>query len=443
MQPDVRGPGLPLLLRPVVQGEDGARLDRLAALVRRREGDAAVEQGAQRLDVDRRAAEQAELRVDAAGVPEHRVGPDQRGEVPPDRDPQIDRGGLGVQADLDHLADLELPIEDRIAGLDRAQVGRLEDQKQVAGADRRLRGFTLQQGEGRPRLRRGARVPRVRKADAAREQALQGLHLQTGVEEVAHVEGDAAGVPEPGVLAHQFVVRVVNDDLDGQGRIVFGQGVVQHLADGDTAVDHRRAAVQRAETVGLEHELAVPFVALFDGRFVQAFEAEGRRAAARTEGDVVPRDQGVQAGDPANADLGAHDPEAYAVVQVRLHFLLEGRVDDHLREVVGRADIVHEARLEALEEDLGLAGLEPVGGLEGDGDRGSLIADRRERQPAADQGRAERDQPHDRYSTVPLVLDPWKAGLGRLFSIRVTHGPGPPPVSPKSVAGRTTWPRRS
>src|SRR5262249_29544692 len=103
-------PREPLLLRLVVEQEDGAILGRQALGTRSCEDDAAGDERAKRVDVDVDALEEARLDVDAAGVPELRSHPYQARI--PRLDQHVDVRGAAVPAEPGpaHHADLDATV---------------------------------------------------------------------------------------------------------------------------------------------------------------------------------------------------------------------------------------------------------------------------------------------------------------------------------------------
>src|SRR3954469_19544726 len=118
-QPDPRQPGEPLLLRLVVQEEDGAGPDARRPLARRGELDAAGGDRAQRFDVHLDALEQPSMHVDAAGIPKGGALAHETRVALVDEHVYVGRGRIRCEVDVLHYADLYASVMHRRVGADR------------------------------------------------------------------------------------------------------------------------------------------------------------------------------------------------------------------------------------------------------------------------------------------------------------------------------------
>src|SRR5206468_4849310 len=104
------------------------------------------------------------------------------------------------------------------------------------------------------------------------------------------------------------VVGRVDEDLEIDGLAVAGQVIRNRLAGLQAAIVDRRADPQRAEVCGLEHELAARLPAGDDRRDLERGEPTFLpRGLPDLEADVVTREQGAEAGDPAQRDARFDD----------------------------------------------------------------------------------------------------------------------------------------
>ena len=96
----------------------------------------------------------------------------------------------------------------------------------------------------------------------------------------------------------------IDQHVDGHALIAFADGVVVHLADRDFTVVDQRAAVERAQIVGVQvdHQLAGVQAVLRLG--IERGEVGLLLAAAGHHADIVAADQRIEAGDPGQRGLG-------------------------------------------------------------------------------------------------------------------------------------------
>jgi hypothetical protein len=84
--------------------------------------------------------------------------------------------------------------------------------------------------------------------------------------------------------------------------------------------------------------------------------------------DVGSTHQRPETTDATSGYPGPYHPELGVLNQIGRNLLLQFDGRNHIRDVLGNGDIFDQADLDILILDLGLAGLQPVAGLEGDRD---------------------------------------------------------------------------
>src|SRR6185503_3926701 len=134
--------------------------------------------------------------------------------------------------------------------------------------------------------------------------------------------------------------------------------------------------------------------------------ALGRRLA-RVAADVRPREQRAEARDLPAGDSRAHHPETRVLDQESLGGVAVdlGGHEDELA-VRGECQRFHRPHVHRLVLDLGLVDLDPLARDEGDGDRGTLVPHRFQREEAADDGGEDRHDPDELERARPgLALD--------------------------------------
>ena len=261
---------------------------------------------------------------------------------------------------------------------------------------------------------------------------------------------DAARVPEPARVAHQLVVRRVDEDREGEAAPVLVEGAAEHLADPEAAVVDRRALLDRAQVVGVQAEAAARHVRGHRRRLLQAGEAQGVLALARVEADVGARDQGAEAGHARGADARPDHPPAGALGHERLDLLPELGHGDDLLEVVAQPHVLDGADVDVLVAHLGLAGLEPLGGLEDDADRRPLLAQGGDGEPGRDGGGHQRHEPDDGEAAAAALDRGLLRAAARRDRRRRGRAGAKPELGrnlghsrrPRSAAGRS-WRRRA
>ena len=88
-------------------------------------------------------------------------------------------------------------------------------------------------------------------------------------------------------------------------------------------------------------------------------------------------------------------------------------------------DVLHQADIDVLELDLGLARLQTLGGLEVDGDGRAALGDRRVGEPTADQDGHDRNDPHDREAPAALLHRDFAEPVVRLCCVLIGHPSSP------------------
>ena len=254
-----------------------------------------------------------------------------------------------------------------------------------------------------------------------------------------HFYIDAARVPEARVLAHEPRVRVPDENLEGDTRTVRGHVVCGHPADLKLPVIHRRADIERSLPLRHQGEVAAFFPSLHDGRVLQPRKVTGRFAGSSgIDVDVGAGEDRAQARHRTGTHPGADDPEARVFGKKRIRFSDELGFHDHLGQILAEGDLLNQPDLHVLALDLGLAGLEPFGGIEGDRDLRAFFRNGLVDQPAADQNRHHRDEPHD----GDLALAGADDGLGQFRGIGFTRGIRihlGAPLRPRLNGGRSSW----
>ncbi len=290
--------------------------------------------------------------------------------------------------------------------------------------------------------RRGERdVVRRIEGHAAGQQRRQrlGAHIDA-IGADRHV--DAARVPEACLGGDIFVVGRVDEHRDVHRPAVGDQVGGRDLADLQAAVIDRIADAQRTELAGFQDEAPAGLVP-DRRRFVQATERAlvlGRLAGL--ELDVVARQQRVQSGHAAQGDARFHDPELGVLDHQARRVLGDLRPHQHLGIIRGQLHRRNQADAHVLVLDERLARLDAAGGLEFDGDGGSLAYDALDGNPDGNEAGKNRNQPDDREAHAPLAHDDrLRKCIDGGF---VSHGhPDAVGPSPRSTGDRTFLPRTS
>ncbi len=342
---------------------------------------------------------------------------------------QVGSGAAVVLAHVDRLDQADLHAVEHHRGapwIDTTDVVHLQLHAQTGLG----RVVVVVQAERLARIGRRAvgAVLRGREGDTAGDQGQQRLavHLEAGQ---AAGNGDAAGVPESRVLAHQVRVGRLDVHLDLDGPLVIAQLEALHLADLDLPVEHRAALLQGAQAIGLEGQVQAGQLVGKGWRLLQRGEvAFFLLALHRIDRDVDAGDQGFQAGDASQGNPRLDQPEAGVLAQVLLGFLLDLDGRDHALDVLADMQVGHLAHRDALVQHLGLVGLDPVAALEANLDVHASLVEGTPRQPGTD-GQGHQRQHPDRRPVRGLVF---------LRTWQITHSRHPDWCCPRSAGGRTS-----
>ena len=139
--------------------------------------------------------------------------------------------------------------------------------------------------------------------------------------------------------------------------------VVQHLADVEATVEDRGATADRAQARGGQRYSPTGHVGVDRRRLLQAGERSRRRTFARGKADIGPGQQRAEPRYAAYADPRLDDPEGGSLAQVRFGAGNHLGGDDDVLEVRCDRDRPRGADLDVEVAQLGLARLQPLGGL--------------------------------------------------------------------------------
>ena len=159
---------------------------------------------------------------------------------------------------------------------------------------------------------------------------------------------------------------------------------------------------------------------------------------AHVGADERARQQGVDAGHPAQPDPRAHHPEARVLAGEALGALLQRHVDQHVAAVAAEMDLVDPPDHHVLVLHRRLAGLQALGALEADGDLRPGLQPVVDHQRQADQRRQRRDQPDQRgVEAAPFHHRPRQLAAGAiLFDVAVVSHRYP--CHPRSGGGQNS-----
>ena len=230
----------------------------------------------------------------------------------------------------------------------------------------------------------------------------------------------AAGVPEAGIGGDEAVVG----GLDEEAQIhVLARRVEAEAGDlphRNAPVVHRRAHVQRAQGGGFEGEVAARHVEVDHRGFVEPLELPPCLVGlAHVHADVGARQQGVQTRHGAARDPRTDHPEAGVIHQQARRLAGQLCGGDDVAAVGGQGHGAELADVHVLVLDAGLAGLQAHPGAEGDGHGGPLLVVGAHGQEGADQGRHQRNDPHQRNAKAPRAIH---HGNGKGGRCGVSHG---------------------
>ncbi len=277
--------------------------------------------------------------------------------------------------------------------------------------------------------------------DPAGNQGDQGFGAHADARGVdPHIE--SAGGPEAAVRADEPVVGVVDEDLGDDLRPVLAQLIGDDLAHADLPEVDGTADLDRFAALRLEDEMPPGQAGCDDGGLLETGEVPLRPPGrSGVEVDVGSGKHRPQAVDRARRDPGADHPEAGVLGDQPLGVAGEGRAHQDSFQVRAQLDRRDLADVDVLVADLGLAGLEPLGGLEGDRDFRTLFAERLVDQPGADQRRGEGDDPNQRKASPAPHLGAWCRGKVVGLGIRLIHRASSRNIDPRSGADRNSWRR--
>ena len=206
---------------------------------------------------------------------------------------------------------------------------------------------------------------------------------------------------------HQLLVRRLDEDPHRQLVALGVEGVADDPADAGAAIEHRRADVERAEVEGAQHEDLAGLAAQHEGRRLEALELGPRLGRdAGVGADVGAGEERAEAGDAADADARPDHPERGVLDREVGRRALEPDADDDALAIVAQRHRLNLADHHLLVADVGLAGLDAVGGSELDVDPRTDEKDAAHQQRGADRDRHRRQQPDQRDVPAPRLDDP-------------------------------------
>ncbi|SPY82662.1 Uncharacterised protein [Pseudomonas aeruginosa] len=322
---------------------------------------------------------------------------------------QVGSGAAVVLVHVDRLDQADLHAVEHHRGaarIDAADVVHLQLHAQTGLG----RVVVVVQAERLARIGRRAVASTIgsSESDAAGRQGQQrfATHLEAGQ---AAGNGDAAGVPESRVLAHQVGVGRLDVHLDLDGPLVIAQLEALHLADLDLPVEHRAALLQGAQAIGLEGQVQAGQPVGKGGRLLQRGEvAFFLLALHRIDRDVDAGDQGFQAGDASQGNPRLDQPEASTLAQVLARLLVHFDGGHHALDIF--ADIQRDdlADRDALVQHLGLLRLDAIAALEAHLDQHPCLVVGAPAQPGPDSQGHQRQHPDRRPVRGLVFLRAWQ-----------------------------------
>ncbi|MNX96599.1 hypothetical protein D3C86_1289220 [compost metagenome] len=230
------------------------------------------------------------------------------------------------------------------------------------------------------------------------------------------------------MFAHQLGVGGFDKDFEFNGALILGQQVAFDLPDPDLLVEHRAAAVQRAETISLDGQVQTGLRVGQRRFFGQRLELAGRFAFTRADRDVVTRHQGFQAGDTRQGHAWLDQPEARAGPEVLLDVLvhLDGGDDALGGAFVVELEGFYLTHGHAFVDDLGLVGLDAFTTFETHQNLDAGLVVGTPAKPAADDQGDQGQHP----DSGPV------RGRSGFCCRQISHGRHPTPCYPKSVGDR-------
>ena len=323
------------------------------------------------------------------------------------------------QADCGHLAHLQAVQGDLGADFearDRAREVR-NQLKLVAEARglRRLEGSVERKfmvGRGHRQLGIGRCV----ESDAAQQQGAQRFHLQRDALRT-ELHRHTRGVPERRVVVHVLIVGRAHEGMDGDAARQITELPAKNGADLEVAKEDRRAQADRAQPLGLQPESGALGPRLQDRWILLADEMVARRTlfARWPHADVGAGNERFETGDVAGEKLGLDHPEDRLVGQERHGLVHRLHRDQHAGHVGRQTNALHRAHDDVLVSELGLAGGEAGGAVEGDDDGGTALGVGVPNQPRRDEERDQRHDPDQR--NAPAALGARRRQLCRLSTV--------------------------
>ena len=246
-------------------------------------------------------------------------------------------------------------------------------------------------------------VGRRVESDAAQQQGTQRFHLE-GDAAIGELHREAGSVPERRVIVDILVVGRAHEGMDRDAVRQITQVPAQHGADLEIAEVDRRAQADRAQPLALQLEGRALGPGLQDRRILFADEMMPRHAflGRRAHADVGTGQQRLQAGDISGEELRLDHPEDRLVVQERLGLAHRLHRHQHMGEVGRDGDGLHRAHHHVLVLELGLAGGEACGRLEGDDDGGPALGEGIPGEPRRNQGGDQRNDPDQRNAPAAM-----------------------------------------
>ena len=273
--------------------------------------------------------------------------------------------------------------------------------------------------------------------DAAKEQSAQRFHFD--IEPLRpERQRNPGGVPETGLLHHIGIIRRANESMNHHAFRHVGNVPAEHLADRQIAEKDRRADRDRTDPLRLQQECAPRNIGLDKRRVLLSLECGLFLAPARRRqnADIRTRQKSVEAGDVAGEETRLDDPEyrSFGEQRRRLRVCRDG--DEDVRIISRQPQALDRPKLDILELERRLAGLQTLGAVERDFDGRPFFRYCVPHQPSGDRDRQQWNQPDRREPArstrdrlrrsrrcignvhdAPLWSDPLGSALaGNLFS---------------------------
>ncbi len=170
----------------------------------------------------------------------------------------------------------------------------------------------------------------------------------------------------------------------------------------------------------------------YDGWGLQPHKRASRLAGfPGINADVSAGKDGSQTGDLTGAHPGSDHPKPRVLGEMFFSLFFELCGENDVREVLTDTDGFNLADLHIFVLDLGLAGFQPFGGLEGYGDGGPFLGEGLVYQPPTDKSSHNRDKPHQREREGFLLFDDSFRGGGRISAAAIFFIHGLSPKNPR------------